>query len=187
MSLAHKLIEKIIDLKKPASSKLEDFVFYRLVSYSVKNREATYKIQCINTNRIFYASLQELIFDESILGGLHPLQACYIGLKHAKQLAELKSYNHSGHANCSNRYGAYSLVFQDRFGNAGFLDTVSRKQFLMAPSEIVLSESLISNFDAAQAFQIGVLAGLKNGKNQQRHQPALKLIQRAQHEDSYEI
>lgn len=59
------------------------------------------------------------------------------------------------------RYGSYNLLYKDRRGFLGFECKDNDQQFLMDPRDIALSRELIEEFDAAQAFYIGVWAGLK--------------------------
>jgi hypothetical protein len=59
------------------------------------------------------------------------------------------------------RYGCYSLCYQNRNGEICFKNNLTNEQFIMDPRDIALTEELITEFDATQAFYIGILAGLK--------------------------
>ena len=59
------------------------------------------------------------------------------------------------------RYGSYKICYQDRKGDICFSNQETDEVFVMNPRDIALSEELIQEFDAAQAFYIGVFAGLK--------------------------
>ncbi len=143
-----------------------NYIFYKIVDSDVTHEN--FVLQCINTKAIFRSKISEIVFDTDILYGLHPIQACYIGIEYSKYLKSLnttqldknqvkaKLNKYSVH-----RYGSYILTFQNRTGEVGFVNHVTNDDFLMDPRDIALSEELIAEFDAAQAFYIGLLAGLK--------------------------
>lgn len=141
------------------------YIFYKIVD-SFESKE--YALQCINTNAVFRAKLPDIVFDVDILYGLHPIQACYIGIEYAKfikkinrpqdvtkiQTSNFKNYSMS-------RYGNYNLCYQNRAGDLSFINIKTNEEFVMDPRDIALTEELISEFDAAQAFYIGLTAGIK--------------------------
>ena len=143
-----------------------DFIIYKIVdSYLEKNKEH-YKIQCINTKALFHATLEEIIFDQTILNGLHPIQGCYIGIEYAKTSKTQTTFHEKKQNSILNtynicRYGKNTLLYQDRKGLLVFKCKNKDQTHLMDPREIALSKALIEEFDAIQAFYIGVLAGLK--------------------------
>jgi hypothetical protein len=152
--------------RKRHQDKRSHYIFYKIVDV-VKEGEK-FKLQCINTNALFHATLTEIVYDVDILYGLHPIQACYIGIEYAKLLKIKRS--HSEVNNCQNikmndyveyRYGTYELCYQDRKGNVCFTNAQTSDVFLMDPRDIALSQELIQDFDATQAFHIGLFAGLK--------------------------
>jgi len=168
MGLLAKLLLGIIHKKTyHAADPRSKYIYYKIVNASATG-EAYYTLQCINTNAIFHAKLIEIIYDIDILHGLHPIQACYIGIEYAKHLSsdqvpsvvknsqkqKLSKYSIS-------RYGTYTLCYQDRKGDVCFINQITHNEILMDPRDIALSEELIQEFDAAQAFYIGLLAGLK--------------------------
>jgi hypothetical protein len=59
------------------------------------------------------------------------------------------------------RYGAYNLCYQNRKGLLCFINKKTYEEFIMDPRDIATSEELIGEFDAPQAFYIGLLAGSK--------------------------
>ena len=121
-----------------------------------------YLLQCINKNVVFYADIREIIFSSYILYGLHPIQACQIGIdaqsmhntsrKHDRELYSVA--NHFVY-----RYGKYNLYGQDREGNLLFTNPDTYEEFCMPAREVALSEKLIREFDASQAFYIGLISG----------------------------
>ena len=145
------------------------FILYKIVdSYEVKNNEY-YRVQCINTKGILQLTLEEIVFDFDILHGLHPIQGCFIGIEYAKVIKATTGEAAKSHTKSQNmlnkystsRYGKNNLIYQDRNGLLGFECSYKGGEFLMDARDIALSKELIEEFDAAQAFCIGVFAGLK--------------------------
>jgi len=144
--------------------KRSEYIFYKIVDQE-KNE---YALQCINTTAVVYSKIEDIVFDIDILHGLHPIQACYVGIEYAKFLEKneapiaLKNRQKSKLDKCSVfRYGRYELCSQNRKGDVLFFDRTNEESFLMDPRDIALSEEIIQEFDAAQAFHLGLLAGLK--------------------------
>ena len=145
--------------------KKSNYIFYKIVD-SIKNEK--YTLQCINTNSIFQAKITDIIFDLDILHGLHPIQACYIGIEYVNYLKKLnnplefkKIENNNSNKYSMFRYGNYHLYYQNRNGDLAFNNITSSEEFIMDPRDIALSEELIDEFDAAQAFYIGLAAGIR--------------------------
>lgn len=169
---------------------LNDFILYKIVDSYSKGQVEYFKMQCINTKAIFDAIIQDIIFDEDILYGLHPIQGCYIGIEYEKTI-KFKSSNTEVKPRSlfskysASRYGNNHLLYQNRNGLLGFESKITGEQFLMDPRDIALSKSLIEEFDTVQAFCIGVLAGLKfaNPKTEestlsQTKTPYLRLVEK---------
>jgi len=140
------------------------YIFYKIVDYFKEDN--AYLLQCINTKATFRLTLTELVFDIDILYGLHPIQACYIGLEYSKLMQnnnqpQTKKQKDKIKASSVCRYGEYKLCFQNRKGDMCFFSRKTHKEFIMDPLEIARAEELINQFDAAQTFYIGLLAGLK--------------------------
>lgn len=143
------------------------YIFYKIIDLNL-NTTDEYILQCINTKALFKLNLFDLVFDIDLLYSLHPIQACYIGMEYALRLKEKKEASTLSpkqqkqfQKHSVGRYGHYTLVYQNREGNIGFQNKTTSKEFLMNPLDVALSEDLISEFDAAQAFYIGYLAGMK--------------------------
>lgn len=152
--------------KKPSSTpQVIDHVFYKIVD--AYEDDIHFILQCINTKAIFKMRIDEVVFDTDILHGLHPIQACYLGIEYARylkcfpsKLGQQKSFAQAM-LTAESRYGIYSLTHQDRRGWLGFVHIKTGKTHLMDPRDIALSEATLSEFDAIQAFHIGVFTGLK--------------------------
>lgn len=158
-----------------------NYIYYKIVDF-IKNEK--YALQCINTSAIFYASISEIVLDTDILYALHPIQACYIGIEYArhikkhnfqKTVQKNKNYKINSYPGC--RYGKYNLYSQDRQGNLCFINITTHHEVIMDARDIALSEELISEFDASQAFYIGLQAGLKiNNPIKKENRPFLQII-----------
>lgn len=150
--------------QKNKQDKKANYIFYKIVDFVVDKKE--YVLQCINTRAVFYVKIVGLVSDLALLYGLHPLQSCFIGIEYAKYIKEanqlgLNNQKQNFSHNHTNRYGKYTLYYQDRNGLVCFTDLNTGAEFIMDPRDIALSEELISEFDAIQAFYIGLLSGLK--------------------------
>lgn len=158
-------IFSIFSTKKNKETK-ENYIYYKIVNFN--KADNLYVMQCINSSSTFFSNIQEIVFDTDILHGLHPAQACYIGIEYAKQIKTTNTPTEVNHIHQQkqnkysfHRYGLYFLSYQDRKGNICFLNSKTGESFLMDPRDIALSEELINEFDAAQAFYIGFVTGLK--------------------------
>lgn len=164
------------------------FILYKIVDSYLKSGVEYFKMQCINTKAVFDVLLQDIVSDADLLYGLHPIQGCYVGIEYAKvfktEASGTKSQTRSSmifSRYSSNRYGNKQLVYQKRDGLLGFECKISGEQSIMDPRDIALTKELIGEFDAVQAFCIGVLAGLKfNGRKEvsihKSPRPSLRLI-----------
>lgn len=172
-SLIHPIKKTFLHLLGNSPKKTQmnknSFILYKIVDfYKVKNNEY-YRVQCINTKGMLQLTIEEIVFDFDVLHGLHPIQGCFIGIEYAKAIKATTgevANNHTKSQNMLNkysmsRYGNNSLMYQDRNGLLGFECSSKGEAFLMDPRDIALSRELIEEFDAAQAFCIGVFAGLK--------------------------
>jgi len=157
--------------------KINPFIFYKIIESS----ESSYTLHCINTKAIFQITLVELVSDKQILYALHPVQACFIGIEFANRSMVSEAYKSTMPTQLLNRYGKYKIVAIDRDKKISVLNLNTRKIEKWLPSEIALSEKMISCFDASQAFYIGYLSGKIIDKiilpKQIKHsKPSLRLI-----------
>jgi hypothetical protein len=144
--------------------RLSHFVCYKIIDCT---QEQDYLLQCINTKAILQVTLEGIVSDATLLHRLHPLQACYIGIEYAKYL-NASGKRFSGSSMLSkldytllHRYGKYVVNYQDRQGILCFTDVKNDRKYYMEAQDIALSKSLMTEFDATQAFYIGILTGLK--------------------------
>jgi len=143
-----------------------NYIFYKIVNFNFKANK--YLLQCINTKATFLLSISQIIIDTDILHGLHPIQACFIGIEYAigvqQKVNTLIFTEQPKKKDCLYRYGSYRLDYQDRHRNICFVDIRTDKSFIMDPRDIALSENIIGEFDAIDAFYVGFMAGLKIAK-----------------------
>jgi hypothetical protein len=66
-------------------------------------------------------------------------------------------------------------ALKNREGSICFVNISTNEKFIMDPRDIALTEQLIQEFDAAQAFYIGLFAGLKIN-NPTKNRPILRLL-----------
>jgi len=158
-----------------------DYIFYKIVD--LDDHQKKYLLRCINTSATFYATLEEIVFDIDILYGLHPIQACYIGLEYARiakkpihDVKKDKKLYEKLNRYPTYRYGNYRLCYQDRESRVVFVDTRNDQEFMMTPEKIALSKEWIEEFDATQAFHIGLLAGFEMHKRKNAQRPHLRLV-----------
>ncbi len=141
----------------------DKYVFYKIIDNQQQKYE--FVLQCANTKNIFYASIVDMVNNKSLLSGLLSEQACYIGIQYSNYIkdnseseSKLNS-NWNDHLAC--RYGKYKIISLSRNNKISFIDNHTGEKYQMDPRDIALTQSLINEFDAMQAFYIGFLAGLK--------------------------
>ena len=156
---------------KKINSDDSQFILYRIVdSYTIDDQE-NYKVQCAFTKAILDLKIDEIVFDLDILHGLHPIQSCFVGMEHAKILNQKSHAQQQKNVTSSykiGRYHTYCLVAQNRNGALTIEHRNSKEQFVYDALDIALSRELIGEFNAADAFQVGVLAGLQYINNLKR-------------------
>ncbi len=162
MKSIKKILLGFVKYKKIKINNKSNYIFYKIINYI--NEQKAYVIQCINTKAIFRSKITDLVFDTDLLYGLHPIQACYIGIEYIINMNKTnctknQKYQKKTKEYSIYRYGEYSLLYQKRNGDFCFINNFTNEEFIMDPWEIALSEELIREFDAVQAFHIGCMAG----------------------------
>lgn len=148
-------------LKSENKNSREKFIYYKIIDFiSIKNK---FLVQCINSRVTFQANIADIVSDADILHGFHPIQASYIGIEYSKYMKNnlLQNGVTRNFKYLDSRYGEYDILYQDRKGNICFSQRATNKEFLEDPRNIVLASDLIGEFDASQAFYIGLMAGFK--------------------------
>lgn len=159
------LLDKTI---KKNRSKIEQLVLYKIVDADTVNTETYYKLQCTYTKAVVSLTIEDIVFDLDILHGLHPIQACFIGIEYAKNATQYQKTITSSYT--IGQSSTYTLLYQDRKGILHFECKDTLEQFSLAPKDIAFNEHVIEYFNAKQAFQIGVLVGLQLVKNTEKQQ-----------------
>lgn len=137
---------------------LDSFIFHKIVD---ELPSGNLLLHCINTGATFDMSAIEIAFDLSVLKSLHPTQACYIGLEcsSAKKWAKIKSKLQNRYDSFMPRYGKLNLNYTTRNGYIGFIDVVKNESHCMYSKDLALSNDIMKEFDAINAFYIGFVAG----------------------------
>lgn len=142
-----------------AIPKMQDFVFYKIIDYD----ENLYQcfLQCINTSQMFRASLVDIINDFDILYGLHPIQACFVGMEYAKYLRKKQNLSENKKispkvSQCGqSRYGRYSILYYKKNGYFVLLCKESGRELTESAYNLAFSKEWMQDFDANEAFYIG--------------------------------
>lgn len=155
--------------QRPPKDRMAECVLFKIVDLNEKTGK--YTLQCLETSGVIITDLYGIILDIRILHGLHPIQACYIGIEYVTRLDSQQAtqqpskIKHKKHrpvcAFPASRYGQYELLATNRKNNILFTKRNDSAVSTMDPRDIALSDKLISQFDAAQAYYIGLLAGEK--------------------------
>lgn len=80
MGVVAELFSSINPFKRARIDGKINYIFYKIVDFD----GSQYVLQCINTRAIFRYNIVSLVQDIDILYGLHPSQACFIGIEFAK-------------------------------------------------------------------------------------------------------
>lgn len=144
-------IYRIVNKYKTLDDGRRKYIFYRIVD----SKSEKYFLQTINTKVIIKLNIFEIVNDRDILFALHPIQACYIGIRYSMLSNKPFDYDRDSIF----RYGKYRLCSTDRKGHLSFECRKTHKKFTMNPCDIARSKEYIEEFDAVQAFLIGVNAG----------------------------
>jgi len=186
MELLKKLLPTIRKHLDKFTTRLSKSIFYRIIDLDQSTQ--TYTLQCVNTRAIFFANIADIIFDKNIIYRLHPIQTCYMGIEYDKVLEKKSLSIPKNYPNTKDPFTnfskTYRLCSQDRKNNVCFINHHTKEEFIMDPRDIVLSEAVIEAFDSAEAFHIGLLAGLKikearekSSKSYDRlHHPYLRIV-----------
>ncbi len=168
-------------INKQSFASKDKHIFYKIVDSDHSGR---FILQCINTKATILTNLSDLAHDHTLISALHPIQACFVGIEYTSALSKslLSSSIKTSPQSVEqiHRYGKYCLCYQDRQGDITFVDHQSKKEYRMDPRDIALDQELIEEFDASQAFYIGMCAGTKLKKriksvDTQKH-PYLRLV-----------
>lgn len=130
----------------------------RLLEVDISKQEI--KFQLKSKFPILKCSLEEAINDLDLINQISPIEACYLGGFYGKLLSENKLNNRNISFLLRNSFGRYYVTYQDRFGNIGYCDRISRTTFSSKPVDIVENENIISCFNSSHACYIGILAGI---------------------------
>ncbi len=132
---------------------------------NIKPNTDKYLLKCLKIG--IFARILRLPSNLEVLRILHPLDACLIGKAYAqfintnKEPELTQEYLRHKSPKPEKVLANYKLWYRDRQGNICFFNQSTGEAFLMDPVKITQTEKFIYNFDAADAFYIGLYAELK--------------------------
>ncbi len=136
-----------------------NYILYIIVD---AHGDSEFVLRCKNKHCTFISNIFDMVSDPNIISGLHPIQACFIGIEFVKFLSNNPSkikQKKVVNDYPDSRYGIYQFCSIEYKGKVRFINRQNNKEYIMDPFDIAISKKLISEFDATQAFHIGILAG----------------------------
>ncbi|RJT69303.1 phosphoheptose isomerase, partial [Legionella taurinensis] len=143
-------------------------------------------ISCHGKGVTIITTIEDIGQDKYIICSLPPHQACWLGYYFGKNWNVRKEFGNKLYTDESEIYcdknSDYRIIYQDRYGEITYQNSYTGLVSKMDPIELAKSKK-ITLFNASQAFYIGFLAALKNGKDIRKkpqlrtsNKPILKLI-----------
>jgi hypothetical protein len=131
------------------------------VAYKIKRCGKTHEfiVRCLQSKTVFCRTLPELALDLTLIYQLSPTQSCSLGLECGEYLNDITPTNPSDATEISP--GIFVIQYQDREGNICYLNRITQQISTMKPEKLAFSSRLITQFNAAQAFYIGLSVGIK--------------------------
>lgn len=148
-------------------------MFYQLAPYHIEEIDLTKQqlvIRCRGTRSIMRPSYVDVIADDTIIRGLSPMHACWVGgyfgraFRSPDQKKEMLGKMRNISFSLKNNRGRYKIIFQNRNGDIGYFDQKTKREFVEHPLTVANNEYIISGFDPSQACYIGMLAGISMEK-----------------------
>lgn len=127
-------------------------------------------IQCYGMRTLIKTTFSEAIYDSTILHGLPPKQASWLGYYYGKSLWETsanKKTNKKQEINFLPRFNKerFKIISMDRYSNITYLDMTLNKTYTEYPVEIIKNKYVITHLGSSQACYIGILAGMEATKH----------------------
>lgn len=177
--------KRLLQLLHTISFQKIDNVHYRLSSVDSENQ--TLILHVIRKNIFIKQSFAEIIANPALISGFNPEEACWIGIYYGKALhsaAHGKTHLKNIKKACyllHYHHGAYKIMSEHRDGKITCLHTKTRTTVCVDPLSIAKDSIFIRQFDATQACYIGMLAGIKLDKSENKEEslssvPFLRLV-----------
>ncbi|MDX1836485.1 phosphoheptose isomerase [Legionella taurinensis] len=143
-------------------------------------------ISCHGKGVTIITTIEDIVQDKHIINFLPPHQACWLGYYFGKKWDLKKEFGKKTCADalevsCDGNSG-YRIICQNRQGEIIYQNSHTGSLSKMDPIELAKSKK-ITLFNASQAFYIGFLAALRNGRDIRKNaqsrnlnQPILKLV-----------
>lgn len=157
------IIKRFISLLLEASSQIkkEQKVFFRIVDVN----DGVVELHIKGKTSSMKKDILDVIYETYIISGLSSLDACSLGIYYGYNLKNLYSGRNSNYPLlCISNEGRYRLMSENRNGNIEFIDTKTNEKFCKCPIATSKNYQIIEKFDPTQACYIGILAGIKTHK-----------------------
>jgi hypothetical protein len=161
------------------AKKIWSILFYRLsskIKYLIVDLDDSTNVLtflCYGSRAFFREPLCKVVFDEKIITGLNPEQACFLGVKFG-QLCKKDNflYGDENYNKFVNRYKEKFLpnddIAYDRSGNLIYFDKKTGSLRSEPIYTVASTEGLINQFESATAYFIGVSVGYNTQKMQEK-------------------
>ena len=149
------------------------FRFFKKMYYQIQREKAIIfriihidkmgvQLRLKGKNAVFTQTLLDIVYQNTIISGLSPIDACQLGVFYGFNLNKLPAEEEKNYAPFAiNNKGRYRITSQNRRGEITFIDTLTKKIKTLPLTNLVKKTAIIQHFDPTQACYIGLLAGMK--------------------------
>ena len=161
-------IRKFAALLKRKTFKRSEEPLCRMVEINVTTQEVVFQVR--NKSILLRFKFAEAINDRIIIENIAPWEACWLGGHFGRALRATQEGRNSlkkAKKMCfllTTKGGRYRVVFENRTGEIGYIDTKTGQEFVEHPLTIATNEFVINRFNSGQACYIGILAGIRMEK-----------------------
>ena len=158
-----KKIKKITRFLSEISYKLkkEQQIFFKIVDIN----DDVVELQIKGKTSSMKKNVLDVIYETYIISRLSPLDACSLGIFYGYNMKNLcLEKNPNSPLLCLSNEGRYRLISENRNKDIEFTDTKTHETFCKCPIATVKDYQIIEKFDPTQACYIGILAGIKTDK-----------------------
>jgi len=119
---------------------------------------------CYGSRAFFTKNIADVISEDKVISGLHPEQACFLGIIYARWIKEMRiNCNSEKYIGLKGRHNYNSSVEDqiifDRSGNIIFTDRRTRETKIIKAHIVASTSELISRFNPVVACSIGMYIG----------------------------
>lgn len=139
-------------------------------------------IACLGIETAICASLDDIVFDRTLINNLPALQVSWLGYSYGKAFLRCRQPRSEQSDKEDLENDKYILFCLDREGYFIYIDKANQKQYRKVPSEILRDKKMLQEFSKQQILYISIQAGLYSNRRrpaQQRDQEKhLKLVKK---------